>query len=88
MPETHLRHLVPADDEPIWKHATESVRHARTIGAKCRDAHIEKANLHTWLAWQDEPGYPPGTALTMHILDPLGEGATPFVKWFRMLYEL
>jgi hypothetical protein len=86
--ETFLQFLVPASDEPIWTHATESVKRARAIGAKCREAHIEKANLHTWLAWQDEPGYPPGTALTSHILDPHGESATPFVNWFRELYEL
>jgi hypothetical protein len=86
--ETFLRHLVPEEEEPIWTHATESVRRARTIGAKCREVHMEKANLHTWLAWQDEPGYPPGIALTRHILDPRRESATPFVTWFRMLYEL
>lgn len=52
-----------------------------------KPAPFEKANLHTWLAWQDEPGYPPGTALTRQLLDPHKETAAPFVKWFRNLFE-
>jgi hypothetical protein len=86
--ESFLRYLVPRSAGPLWIHATESVSRARSIGATCRECHIEKANLHTYLAWQDEPGYPFGTALSSRILDPLSEHARPFVKWFRELFNL
>jgi hypothetical protein len=29
-----------------------------------------KAIIHTWLAWQKEPGKPLGTAITARFLDP------------------
>ncbi|HEY1184879.1 MAG TPA: DUF3226 domain-containing protein [Bryobacteraceae bacterium] len=86
--EVFLRHLVPNESEPIWQHATGSVVRAREIGASCRECHLPKAFLYTWLAWQDEPGQYPGTALTRRILDPHAVSAASFVKWFRELYAL
>jgi hypothetical protein len=85
--ETFLRYLVPDDAEIVWRHATESVASARNMGARCREAHLPKAELYTWLAWQDPPGFSPGRALTKKILDPHSEHAAPFVKWFRDLYQ-
>lgn len=86
--ETFLRYLVPNSEEPIWKHAVESVQSAKASGATCPDKDIPKSNLYTWLAWQNPPGQQPGLALTKHILDPKSAYAEPFVKWFRALYEL
>jgi len=86
--ETFLRHLVPDAQEPLWKHATESVEKAKEKGCSCRDNHIPKANLYTWLAWQDPPGQSPGESLTKKVLDPLSTSAAVFVNWFRKLYEL
>jgi hypothetical protein len=86
--ETFLRYLVPDDAEIVWRHATEAVASARNLGARCRESHLPKAELYTWLAWQDPPGFSPGRALTKKILDPHSEHATPFVKWFRDLYQL
>lgn len=86
--ETFLKYLVPDQSEAQWQHATESVIRARDIGATCRDSHIEKANLYTWLAWQDPPGQSPGKALTKKILDPNSASAATFVNWFRELYRL
>ncbi len=86
--ETFLKHLVPNSAEPTWKHATESVQQAKRIGCGCRDPHVPKANLFTWLAWQDPPGQSPGESLTKKILDPLSPSANTFVSWFRKLYML
>jgi hypothetical protein len=86
--ETFLRFMVPEDSAPLWALAAESVATARGIGAGCRDCHIDKANLYTWLAWQDPPGQSEGRALTRKILDPHAEGSASFVKWFRDLYRL
>ena len=86
--ETFLRYLVPGESERVWEHAVESVQVAKKIGAKCRDVHDPKANLYTWLAWQDPPGQSPGLALTKKVLDPHSGTAGAFVAWFRGLYRL
>jgi len=86
--ETFLRSLAPEESAPLWTHATESVSTAINMGAKCRECHLDKAHLYTWLAWQDPPGQSGGAALTRKILDPQSETSLPFVKWFRDLYRL
>jgi hypothetical protein len=86
--ETFLRSTVPGASAPLWTHATESVSKARSMGATCRECHLDKAHLYTWLAWQDPPGQSGGMALTRKILDPHSASSLPFVKWFRDLYRL
>ena len=86
--ETFLRYLVPDKAEPLWQHGVESVARAKKIGAACQAHHDQKANLFTWLAWQDPPGQKPGIALTKKVLDPHAPSAVPFVTWFRELYGL
>ena len=86
--ETFLRYLVPDAQEHLWQLACESVTAAVAGGAKCRDSHVPKANLYTWLAWQDPPGQSPGLALTKKILDPQSKYAESFVNWFKELYRL
>lgn len=66
--ETFLRSLIPKGQEEVWKLACHSVAEARLLGAKCREVHVPKANLYTWLAWQDSPGQSPGAALTQQLL--------------------
>jgi hypothetical protein len=33
-----------------------------------KDVHLSKAEIYTYLAWQDEPGKPFGIAITVHTL--------------------
>jgi hypothetical protein len=86
--ETFLRFLVPSKLQAVWKHAVESTEIAKKVGCEYRDSHIEKANLYTWLAWQDPPGQSPGECLTRKILDPNATSAAAFVTWFKKLYQL
>lgn len=86
--EVFLKYLVPDATTPVWEHAVRSVTQARALGANCKDGHINKGNLFTWLAWQDEPGQSPGLALTRKILDPSAAGAKTFAAWFIKLYSL
>lgn len=86
--ETFLRYLVPNPREALWKQACGCVMAAISAGAECRERHVPKANLYTWLAWQDPPGQSPGLALTRQILDPHSRYAEPFVSWFKQLYQL
>jgi hypothetical protein len=88
MVEDFCKLLVPTVAEPIWTFARASVTEARNRGARYRDAHQEKANIHTWLAWQDPPGERMGAAITKKILDPSAPSAKVFVRWFRELYRV
>lgn len=49
--------------------------------------HHAKARMHTWLAWQDEPGMPMGTAITKRVLSTDGELCTRFVEWLCRLFD-
>jgi hypothetical protein len=86
--ETFLRYLVPDSAEPVWAHAVHATTRARELGAGYREAHLAKARIHTWLAWQDPPGKPFGLALTEQLFDRRSPKADPFVRWFRQLYGL
>lgn len=85
--ETFLRRLLPAHPSPLWKHAMASTTDAAAQGAPYRQADSEKATLHTWLAWQDPPGNPYGTALEAGAFDVNEATATAFVDWFSWLLE-
>lgn len=88
MLETFLRYLVPTSTESLWVLAQRAVREAKQAGALYRDTHTAKANVHTWLAWQDPPGERLGMAATKKIFDPHAGAAAPFVSWFIELYGL
>jgi len=80
--------MVPPESAELWQYAQEAVATAKAKGAKCKDAHIEKAHIHAFLAWHDPPGQKLGFAITQRALDPHAPSAAPFVQWFRSLYEL
>jgi hypothetical protein len=86
--ELFLRHMVPAESAHIWNHAINSTASAKRLGAPYHDSHCDKANLYTWLAWQNEPAQRAGEALAKKILDPHSLSAAAFVKWFKDLYQL
>jgi hypothetical protein len=88
MIETFLRHLVPDDAPELWDHAQAAFSRAKELGCPCHDVHVDKAHIHTWLAWQHPPGERLGLALTKRILDPSAPSAAPFVRWFKRLYRL
>ena len=47
-----------------------------------------KALIHTWLAWQEEPGKPLGLAITFHYLDSHSPYALKFISWVRRLFGI
>lgn len=88
MLETFLTYLVPGESDGLWAYARKAAGQARKLGAAYEDAHQDKADIHTWLAWQSPPGRPFGEALKRAILDPRSERAEPFVRWFIDLFGL
>ncbi len=46
-----------------------------------------KAFVHTWLAWQENPGMPMGKAITAKALSPDSPIARTFVAWLNRLFN-
>jgi hypothetical protein len=88
MLETFLEGLVTKGNSPPFAFAESVVAEARKNRAPCRECHIDKAEIHSWLAWQDPPGLSLGRAITAQTLDPHSDSAIPFVEWFLKLYNL
>jgi hypothetical protein len=86
MVENFLADLVREGAHDLWQFAKECVQAAREREATFREIHRPKANLHTYLAWQDPPGF--NAAVVSQVLDPNAAKALAFVEWFRRLYQL
>ena len=92
--EDLLATLVPADDAlfEFAKKATadalvvSSKRASKTPAIQLKDE--RKGQLHSWLAWQAEPGMSYGHALRRKYFDHESAVATAFVSWFKRLYGL
>ena len=85
--ENLLRVLVPKDD-PLLSHAEKSTDVAADIGASFTANDRIKAVLHSWLAWQREPGLPYGTAVKARFFEADAAVAQDFVKWFKAVYRI
>ena len=74
----------------IWilPYARRATQAAREYGAKFSDNDEIKAIVHSWLAWQKEPGLPFGTALNASFLDHKSPFALPFLKWMHALFDI
>ncbi len=91
--ERFVTQLVPSDDL-CWEYAGQSAqaaqaRYRSSEGQQqraCKDKDLSKSHLHTWLAWQKEPGLAMGTALTAEILGPQSAAADKFRDWFVRLF--
>lgn len=83
--EDFLRFLVPVDD-PLFAHVEQSL--ATIPSANCRFSELKKpkAKIHTWLAWQEEPGKPFGQAISARYLDPNLPGANSFASWLQRTF--
>lgn len=86
--ETLLQGLIPDGATAIWEHTRTATVVAKQLGAGYRDVDKSKAELHNWLAWQDPPGRPYGTAIQARMLELPNSNATAFAKWLNNLYDL
>jgi Protein of unknown function (DUF3226) len=86
--EDFLKQLVPPKSRHILEYAEQAVKQAISLGCVLEDNDVVKAELHTWLAWQDPPGLNAGMSLTKKTLDPSGAAGKPFAEWFKKLFQL
>ena len=85
--ERFLETLVQEAD-PLLPYAREATSRAKTDhGASYSDGDVRKAVLHAWLAWQQEPGLPYGTAIKARYFRHDSPVAESFVAWFRRMFE-
>lgn len=85
--EHFVEKLIPRADlcrDYAQEVATEA--HRRYCGTGCPEKDLLKSRIHTWLAWQREPGRPFGTALTAKILGHDSSEARAFLTWFHRLF--
>lgn len=87
--ETFLSQLVPDRGMDLWNFAGTQARSAQTDhGAPYTPEQAPKAQIYTWLAWQNPPGRQLHQALTQKIFQPDHPHAHRFVTWFKALYNL
>ena len=90
MLEDFLIRLIPEDEDSrgLYELAGRCVAEAARSGAPFKRVHQAKAEIYTWLAWQDEPGRQLHEAVHHQVLDPKRPESQPFVRWFRHLFRV
>lgn len=86
MLEDFMKQLVPENDN-LWGYAVECVA---GLGNRCRFPIVRKskAEIHTWLAWQNEPGRPFGVAIAANYLQVETNCVRDFTNWVREVFAL
>jgi hypothetical protein len=82
--------LIPNEQENLWKLAENTVS---SIPDKERrfskePDHSSKAKIHTYLAWQKDPGKPFGVAIREKFLDVNAQNAGNLMNWLTELFEI
>ena len=90
MLEDFLEFLIPDKDEnEVW---IKAVKCSQEILDEIREEkrfseiHLSKAKIHAYLAWQNEPGKPFGTAITAKYLQADNLHCKIFVGWLQRLF--
>ncbi|MBA2287640.1 MAG: hypothetical protein H0W02_19360 [Ktedonobacteraceae bacterium] len=87
MLEDFVSSLIPAGDT-LWPMAQDIVLEVIAKEQRFPSTQEMKAKMHTWLAWQEEPGKPMGLAITKQYLDANAPQAQQIIKWIRKLFDL
>ena len=82
--EDFLRFLVPDRQSALFAHAERSV--ATVPERLFTENDAPKAVIHTWLAWQKEPGNPYGTAIAAKFMDSQLPEAQSLANWIQRLF--
>jgi hypothetical protein len=84
--EDFVRELIPLPDT-LLGYVKLSVAGIPAAERRFSDTHVSKAIIHTWLAWQEDPGTPMGLALTKRYIDAHSPYAAPFLQWVTQLFN-
>jgi len=84
--EDFLSFLVPPNSR-LYAHVQASVGSIPEGEQRFKAHDKPKAIIHTWLAWQEEPGRPLRTAITARFLNPNVTQVDDFIVWLQRLYK-
>ena len=87
MLEDFVASLAPANDILMGKAEEALEKLEKEKIHRYKDVQRSKAKIHTYLAWNDEPGLPMGSAITARILDPSTKSAQLFVDWLKRCFS-
>lgn len=71
----------------LWQHVDKSVTDIPTQEVRFPEVRKSKALIHTWLAWQQEPGKPLGQAITAKYMDAQATEAKVLINWLTRLFN-
>lgn len=74
-----------AEDDTLWPKAQADVNGIPVEDRRFKETYLSKAHVHTWLAWQEQPGTRMGETFKKKYLDPNHPQATAFVDWVKRL---
>lgn len=85
--EDFVGYLIPTDDNlaPAVEHSLQHIE--QNQWQKYAEKERIKATIHTWLAWQEEPGIPMGRAITRKFLTPNTPTSGQFANWLTNLFS-
>jgi len=83
--EDFIRFLIPASD-PLLTYAEACVDGIPAQERRFPKGRRSKALIHTWLAWQEEPGAPLGLAIKKKYLEADHEQGRRLADWCRRLF--
>jgi hypothetical protein len=69
--------------DPLWPRAQRTVDDIPLEHRPFTETTLPKVKIHTWLAWQEEPGTKMGGAIRRKYFDSRSERAELFVSWLR-----
>ncbi len=70
----------------IWLVAEDILQKVVEQDCRFRPTYRIKAKIHTWLAWQKEPGKPLGQAITATYFNANAPHAQELIDWIRRLF--
>lgn len=83
--EEFLQDLID-EDNGLLQVAMDSTETAKAVGAGFPESRKNKAVLHAWLAWQETPGLPYGSAIRAQYFRDDSPAAVAFVQWYRNVF--
>ena len=88
MLETFLMYLRPQGNQPLLDLSADIVSTAKSLGAPFSERHVDKAQIHSWLAWQEPPGRQLHNAIMEKMLTNQPRHLHAFIAWFRDLFAI
>jgi hypothetical protein len=85
MLEDWVKHCVHQDETVLFNHAKSVVDSLNP--KKFKPIHLSKAEVATWLAWQEQPGHGLYLTAKAQLLDPSSLLYINLIAWLRHIYE-